>query len=211
MPSEGGGSKKGIGSNRAGAPVLRLEVRQVFYQLSAPGLRALRNRCDKKMPANRHKPILMVDVDGVISLYGFPFGAQPAGTFVTVDGMVHFISAEAGDHLRGLARSFQLIWCTGWEERAAEYLPHVLGLSREIPHLRLDAGAGMASKRAAIDAFAGPGRAVAWIDDSHTEACAAWAARRPGPTLLVATAPPRGLTDTEADALAAWAAGLARA
>lgn len=150
----------------------------------------------------------MVDVDGVISLYGFAPGAQPAGSFVTVDGIPHFLSAVAGGHLRDLASTFELVWCTGWEERAGEYLPRVLGISPEIPHLPLDSGAGMASKRAAIDDFAAPDRPLAWIDDSHTAACAAWAAARDGPTLLVTTAPPTGLTGAETATLAAWAASL---
>lgn len=150
----------------------------------------------------------MVDVDGVISLYGFAPGARPAGSFLAVDGIPHFLSAVAGDHLRDLAPTFDLVWCTGWEERAGEYLPHVLGLSREIPHLPLAGGAGMASKRAAIDAFAPPDRPLAWIDDSHTSACTAWAADRGGPTLLVTTAPPTGLTGADAATLSAWAASL---
>lgn len=186
--------------------MLRSKARQVFYQRTEHDGRVSCNDCDKKMPGNGHKPLLMVDVDGVISLYGFDPASPPAGSFVTVDGMVHLISATAGEHLRALANSFELVWCTGWEERADEYLPHVLGLDRPIPHLVLEAGAGMPSKRAAIDVHAGPVRPVAWIDDSHTPACAAWAASRPGATLLVTTAPTVGLTGRDVARLTAWAA-----
>src|SRR5690349_22063302 len=41
------------------------------------------------------KPLLFVDIDGVISLFGFPPGAPPAGTWTSVDGVPHLISAAA--------------------------------------------------------------------------------------------------------------------
>jgi hypothetical protein len=58
----------------------------------------------------------------------------------------------------------------------------------------------------AIDAYAGPDRPVAWVDDAHDERCRAWAAKRPGPTLLVTTDPAIGLTQEQAAQLEAWAA-----
>ena len=84
------------------------------------------------------KPILLVDVDGVISLFGFAPGARPEGRFEMVDGIAHFLSATAGDHLRRLAAAFEPVWCTGWEEKANEYLPHALGLDGPWPFLSFD-------------------------------------------------------------------------
>ncbi len=49
------------------------------------------------------KPLLMVDVDGVISLFGFDPLRPPAGWFEFVDGIAHFLSATAGQHLRQLS------------------------------------------------------------------------------------------------------------
>jgi hypothetical protein len=63
-------------------------------------------------------------------------------------------------------------------------------------------------KLAAIEAYAGPERPVAWID-AHDEACHAWASRRPGPTLLVATTPAIGVTAGHVAQLLAWADGPA--
>src|SRR5581483_9450118 len=80
-------------------------------------------------------PLLLVDVDGVISLFGFDPAAPPAGRFESVDGVVHYLSAVAGRHLRALAAEFELIWCTGWEEKANEYLPFALDLPGEFPYL----------------------------------------------------------------------------
>jgi hypothetical protein len=130
-----------------------------------------------------------------------------------VDGIPHLISQAAGEHLRELADAYELAWCTGWEEKADEYLPRILGLETPIPHLVLgDPGSRNGHwKLAAIDAYAGPERAVAWLDDGHDEACEAWAAARPGPTLLVSTDPAVGLTETHVAELLAWARLQARA
>jgi hypothetical protein len=64
-------------------------------------------------------------------------------------------------------------------------------------------------KLAAIDAFAGPDRPLAWVDDAFNDACHAWAAERGAPTLLVRTEPRDGLVDEHAAWLRAWAQALA--
>lgn len=156
-------------------------------------------------------PLLLVDIDGVLSLFGFDAQAPPAGRFVSVDGIVHFLSTEAGAHLVELSEQFELVWCSGWEEKADEHLPVSLGLPAGLAHLSFppaDEPSGRHWKLAAIDAYAGAQRALAWIDDAHDDSCRAWAAARPGPTLLVATDPASGLTATHRDQLVAWAAGL---
>src|ERR1700683_5789170 len=87
-------------------------------------------------------PLLLVDVDGVISLFGFDPAARPAGAFELVDGIAHYLSATAGEHLRALSHEFELVWCTGWEEKANEYLPRALGLSGPLPYLSFDQRVG---------------------------------------------------------------------
>jgi len=156
------------------------------------------------------RPLLLVDVDGVISLFGFPPHARPPGRFEMVDGIAHFLSASAGEHLRLLADAFEPVWCTGWEEKANEYLPRALGLDGPWPYLSFAhaTGPGVSTqghwKLDAIDAWCG-GRAVAWIDDAHGAACDAWAAERAAPTLLVTTEPAVGLTEREVERLLDWA------
>ena len=83
-------------------------------------------------------PLLLVDVDGVISLFGFDRARPPAGDWTIVDGIPHYLSATAGEHLRTLARAYELVWCTGWEEKANDYLPHALGLAAELPVLSFE-------------------------------------------------------------------------
>ena len=165
------------------------------------------------------KPLLMVDIDGVISLFGNPLHAgvhapghrerpaPAAGGLYSIEGMPHFLSATAAAHLLALSDDFDLVWASGWEERAEEHLPRLLGLPAGLPFLRFDRSPGRTHahwKLAAIDAYAGL-RPLAWIDDAFNEACHEWAAERPAPTLLVSTAPEHGLTAGEAELLTAWA------
>lgn len=157
------------------------------------------------------QPLLLVDIDGVISLFGFDPSRPPDGRFITVDGMIHFLSRESGQRLLALSELFELVWCSGWEEKADEHLPYALGLPAGLPHLSFaPAGAGSDRhwKLDAIDRFAGPVRPLAWIDDAHDETCARRAAERAAPTLLVATEPAVGLTAAHADQLSTWAARL---
>src|SRR5512135_932836 len=154
------------------------------------------------------KPVLLIDVDGVISLFGFDPASPPAGRFQIVDGITHYLSATAGKHLRTLEAEFDMVWCTGWEERANEYLKLELGLPAPLPLVAFDASDRPAVahwKLAAIDAYVGPSRAVAWIDDAHNDACTDWASMRGAPTLLVATDPAVGLDEPHVAQLLAWA------
>jgi hypothetical protein len=150
-------------------------------------------------------------VDGVISLFGFPPGLAPEGRFAWVNGVPHFIS-PCGARLRRLSDRFELVWATGWEETANEYLPHLLDLEGELPCLTFDGRAVFGTahwKLDAIEEYAGPERPIAWIDDSLTEDCHAWARERRGPTLLVSTKSEVGLCDEHVAKLLAWAESLA--
>jgi hypothetical protein len=155
------------------------------------------------------KPLLMVDVDGVLSLFGFPPHDPPEGSWHSIDGIPHFLSAAAARHLLALAALYELVWCSGWEEKADEHLPHLLGLPQGLSYLRFERGSQAGEslhghwKLNAIDAHAG-GRPLAWIDDCIDERCRDWAAARRAPTLLVPTAAARGLTEREAAQLRAW-------
>jgi hypothetical protein len=156
----------------------------------------------------------MVDIDGVISLFAGPAeGAgrgSVEGSFHAIEGIPHFLSATAAAHLLALSGAFELVWASGWEERANEHLPHLLGLPEPLPFLRFARSVGRANahwKLDAIDTYS-DGRALAWLDDAFNPACHAWAQARAAPTLLVQTEPAQGLTASEADLLEDWARGL---
>ncbi len=156
--------------------------------------------------------MLLVDIDGVISLFSFEEQTRPEGNFHWIDGMPHFLSATAAEHLLGLRERFELVWASGWEERANEYLPHLLGLPR-LEHLSFERAVGRANahwKLDAIEAHAGR-RPLAWIDDAFNDACHVWARERTAPTLLVQTSPANGITQREAQRLRRWADSLEQA
>jgi len=147
------------------------------------------------------KPVLLVDIDGVISLWGFRPDRRPDGAFHAIDGITPFLSTAAAGHLHALSLAFDLVWCSGWEEKANEYLPRILGLPGPLPFLTFDSvatGPGHTTpghwKLAAIDAYLGD-RPAAWIDDAFNDACHAWARAREAPTHLEQTNPATGLTD----------------
>jgi hypothetical protein len=159
-----------------------------------------------------NRPILAIDVDGVISLFGFE---QPppseAAKFELVDGMVHCISLLAGKRLLRLAEYYEMVWATGWEDRANDYLPNILGLP-DLPYLTFNGAARFGSahwKLGPLDEYCA-GRAMAWIDDNFDESCYEWARGRSEPTLLIPTEAHLGLEEAHTEALAAWARGLAR-
>jgi hypothetical protein len=156
------------------------------------------------------RPILAIDVDGVISLFGFD--EQPDSSvarFELIDGMVHCISLSAGERLRRLGEYYDMVWATGWEEKANYYLPNVIGMP-ELPFLTFDGAARFGSahwKLAPLDEYC-RGRAAAWIDDSFDESCYEWARKREEPTLLVPTESDIGLEEAHTEALIAWVRSL---
>ena len=161
------------------------------------------------MTIEANKPILFLDVDGVISLFGFPPDREHLpGPFHWIDGIAHCIPETVGARLVRLAPRFELVWATGWEEKANEYLPFILELSfKELPFLTFDGRAVFGTahwKMDAIEEYAGA-RALAWIDDNFDKSCEKWARRREAPTLLVATESAVGMTDEHVEELLRWA------
>jgi hypothetical protein len=162
------------------------------------------------------KPLLLVDVDGVLSLFGFDAGSPPPGRPALIDGVPHLLSEQAAEVLRAVSPQYDCAWCTGWEDRAGEHLPWLLDLPRGWPFVSLEAARGAAGpglsvaghwKLDAIDRFA-RGRPLAWIDDALDQECFDWAAARPAPTLLVECDPAVGLVRDAERALLEFAAAL---
>jgi hypothetical protein len=164
-------------------------------------------RVKRSQQKSDDRPVLFLDVDGVISLFGFEPSGSPPGTFHSVDGILHCIGRDAGPRLARVADRYELVWATGWEEKANEYLVHLLALPDDLPVLSFDGRAVFGSshwKLDAIDEYA-RGRPAAWIDDNLDERAEAWAAGRREPTLLVRTEPALGITDAHVDELLRWA------
>jgi hypothetical protein len=155
------------------------------------------------------KPVLAVDIDGVVLLHGFdePPG-WPAATLEMIDGMIYPVVVGAGDRLRELSKHFDLVWASGWERRS-NLLSPLLGMP-ERPYLSFGGAARFGSadwKLNPLSEYA-KGRALAWIDDSFDDSCYEWVRVREEPTLLVPTESERGIQDEHVAALVGWARSL---
>ncbi|MFT4050211.1 MAG: HAD domain-containing protein [Solirubrobacterales bacterium] len=157
------------------------------------------------------KPLLFLDVDGVLSVFGFAGeGADPRDLYL-VDGIPHHIPAAMGGRVKALLPAYESVWATGWGERANDHLIHMLGLPAELEVVDFATRPSLDGsghwKLEELTARAGE-RAAAWIDDGMNEACEAWAAGRAAPTLLVHTDPKVGMTDAHVQQLIDWAAQI---
>lgn len=156
------------------------------------------------------RPLLAVDVDGVVSLFGYEDDRpDPAGVaYDLIGGKLHCLSLAGGERLRRLGEFFDLIWVSGWEGRTRALSP-LLGLA-EIPYLRFGGKAEFGSANWKLERLGkySSGRALAWIDDSFDERCYEWARERSDPTLLVGVESATGLLDVHVEALIGWARSL---
>jgi len=135
------------------------------------------------------KPLLFLDVDGVISLTPLR-GAAPPGHWHQVGFAQAYVSEGAGERIRALASRYEIIWATGWGQGANTHFGPLLGLEADFPVLAFghDAMSGATSLSAdwkikAVDWTAGA-HAVAWVDDNISRRQERWARRRRMPTLL---------------------------
>jgi hypothetical protein len=157
------------------------------------------------------KPILFVDVDGVISTWGFG-GSSPTGRIHNVDGIFHHIAPQAAACVNALIPHFEMIWATGWGARANDHLPFILGLPGEFEVVDFKVTPSLdGSGHWKLDALAqrAAGCAAAWIDDGLNDECHAWARAREEPTLLVHTEASVGITEGHVAELIAWSARVA--
>src|SRR5690349_5469444 len=139
---------------------------------------------------DERKPLLLLDVDGVLIPYAAP--EQPAGfeQHPLLDELV-WLAPRHGAWLRPLLDRFELVWATGWEHDANRLIAPILGLP-ELPVIEFPRGAdGRFFKLPTIMRFAA-GRPMVWIDDELTSAAHAWAAGRIPPALLIDVDPAIG-------------------
>jgi hypothetical protein len=151
------------------------------------------------------RPVLAIDIDGVISLFGFDESKPPPGEFHLVDGIPHYLSRDAAKRINGLLDMFEGVWASGWEERANDHLPRIFGLP-ELPYLSFDGRARFGTAHWKLEALTeyGVDRPLAWVDDSLDDSCRKWAAEREAPTLLVPTESDRGIEPAHVEALLQW-------
>lgn len=153
-----------------------------------------------------NKPILAIDIDGVISLFGFDEAQHPPGEFHLVDGIPHFLSRDAAKRINRLLEAYEGVWASGWEDRANDHLPTILGVP-QLPYLSFDGRARFGTAHWKLEALTeyGGDRPLAWIDDNLDPSCHRWARHREAPTLLVPTESDRGLEEGHVEGLLDWA------
>jgi len=158
--------------------------------------------------SNDQRPLLLVDVDGVLN----PWLATetPAGfrEYSFFPGERVLLSEGHGVLLRELACSFELVWATAWEHRANRLICPAIALP-ELPVIEFPlAGTDFGFRKLPSVIESVGDRACAWIDDEHHPAHYDWARERDVPTLIVDIDPAVGLTAGVAADLAGWAAAL---
>ena len=159
------------------------------------------------------RPLLLVDVDGVLALFNLD-REPPVGVWHMIEGFPYYLSTGTAALLHEAAEHFELVWCTGWEDRANDHLPRLLQVPGPLPVIKFARNPGRANAHWKLDeitAYAGD-RPLAWIDDALDDNCRHWAQARTAqgvPTLLVQTEPHLGLDRPHLDELIAFAADVA--
>lgn len=152
------------------------------------------------------RPLLLLDVDGVLCPT-FRQPLSPGQQLVEVDESDTVVmDAQMTGRLKRLGASYDLVWCTSWEERANEYIAPLYQLPA-LPTISFDTDARATWKLPAVERFVGQ-RPFAWIDDELQPDAHAWAAERLVPTLLIDVDPRDGLTDRLVDLLVEFAADV---
>ena len=154
-------------------------------------------------------PLLLVDIDGVLSPYGAescPEGYEEYHLFPN-DPDPHRLCPAHGRWLTELTEYFEVVWASAWGVVAHEILGPILGV-REFPFVPMpDIPFLPAEKVAAVVAYAGS-RAVVWLDDAFGPEAFNWAARRAEATLLVPIDPAIGMLRSHIDEALAWRRAL---
>lgn len=165
------------------------------------------------MSNNNYKPILLLDIDGVINIEP-PVKENQVET-LNIGTERIFFPKNIRENLAKLIPVFDIIWASAWEADAPIDLAPELGLP-DFPHLVFPGENNPrflgfhAWKLSVIDKlFNNDERALAWIDDDFDAECRTWGKERKAPTLLVPTDPYIGLSKTDALKMIMWAQQLA--
>lgn len=169
------------------------------------------------------KPLLLVDIDGVLNFFGPHTSNFHWSTFI--GGYPMNLDLRHPQILTDLEPHFDVHWATMWQAKAPSMFAPVFGWGTHIPYIDFDshieelAAAGKLAlgvsgvghyKLAGITALA-EDRPLVWIDDDGNEpAVRKWAEKRNRhiPTLVVTTDPYVGMTKIDVNQIMAFARTL---
>jgi hypothetical protein len=153
------------------------------------------------------KPLLLVDIDGVLNPFVRAGDLAPDGYAEhEIAGLHVLLRRVHGEWLRDLARVFELAWVSTWEADSSPLIGAVIGAPPDLPWIefRERTPDGWTWKLPAVRRFAGD-RPLAWLDDDPGPDAADWAATRDARTLIVSPDPRTGWTEDEYHRLLAFA------
>lgn len=166
------------------------------------------------------KPLLFLDIDGVLNPDAVSSGRRPEG-YVThrmrpsgwasenVKPLRVWLNPDHGPKL--LALPVELIWGTAWEHEANEWVSEHVGLP-QLPFVKFDSGTpgpGVHWKTRDIADYAA-GRPFIWIDDEvRPDRDGKWLSENvTQPFLLILVAPFQGLMDSHLERAREFALAL---
>lgn len=168
------------------------------------------------------KPLLLIDVDGVLNPYGSiidPKGFKPH-LLTPTDGTSSYrvlLNPQHGKWLLALADTFDLVWATTWQHDANRMIGPIIGLPDlpviELPHWSSqEASAWTTWKMAGItNSPLTHGKPFAWIDDDIGFDAMDWRDTRINdgiPTHFEWINPSVGLTEKNLNHVKEWANGI---
>jgi len=163
------------------------------------------------------KPLLLVDVDGVINVFDIVAFHLENEQDDSIEFEKEFdangfrIRVPTGIHDRfiSLQEHFECVWATTWEDDAPKLLSPTIGFGLEWPIIKFWTGR-VANHRTwklpSIKSWCednADGRRVAWIDDDLHEDAERWAIER-GDTILISTHHRKGFTQSLFNKLMEW-------
>ncbi len=154
------------------------------------------------------KPLLLVDIDGVLNPFVRAGDLMPEGyTEHVIAGQQVLLRRIHGEWLHDLADRFELAWVSTWEAASNTLIGPAIGAPPELPYIefRERTDDGWTWKLPAVRRYA-EDRALAWLDDDPGPDAAGWAATRAARTLIVSPDPRTGWTEDEYRQLVAFGA-----